>query len=391
MQPIEIQKFLGLRNTVSEERQPLGALTHADNILIDNSGTIIRRKGNVKIASGQISSSYGTRDNSGIYIVDGGSLYLFDGEKFTFLCDGMGDGVVLWCEESASLVFAQSEQRFVAVSNGTEIIDLDIPVVDNSTIEIKVGALPKMKIGLAAQYVSKKTGLRGALSTPQIVDVDDNSSLLITVPPITDYYVNLYGFFENSGAWSLIGEFDNIIVISDYPQTNEPADDAYFDVAGIPSDVVAMTFHLGKIAVATITENKTSLITFSSPSLYHLFDTINVIEIPDLITSIASTKGHLLITCMRSIFAFDGDNLQRIANYGTPVGRPICLLPDDSALIWTNRGVCKYPEFQNITENVFSVPAGFGCNTSMMEVEGNKFLTIATDDLGSAYNASFNV
>jgi hypothetical protein len=380
-----------LRNTVSEERQPLGALTHADNILIDNSGTIIRRKGNVKIASGEISSSYGTRDNSAIYIVDDGSVYLFDGVTFTLICDGIGTETARWCEESSSLVFLKSEQRFIGIANGIDVIELDIPVVSDSTVELKVGKLPKMKIGLSAQYVNKSTGLRGALSTPQIVDVDENSSLLITVPPLADYYVNLYGFFEGTGAWVLIGEFENVIIIPDYPTTNEPADDIYFDVTGIPTDITAMTFHAGKIAVATITDNKTSLITFSLPNIYHLFETANAIEIPDLITSIMSVKGHLLITCMRSIFVFDGESLQRLANYGTPVGRPICLLPDNSALIWTNRGVCKYPDFQNVTEGIFSIPAGFGCNTSTMDVEGSQFLTIATDDLGEAYNASFNI
>ena len=136
MQPIEIPKFLGLRNVVSEARQPLGALTQADNVLIDDSGAITRRKGCIKVANGAISSSYGTRDNSAIYLVDNGDLYRFDGEAFTLICADIGAGICHWTEESASLIFVQSAQRFIAIQNGVDVIDLDVPTVTDLSVII---------------------------------------------------------------------------------------------------------------------------------------------------------------------------------------------------------------------------------------------------------------
>lgn len=392
MNPIDITQFLGLRNTVDEARQPLGALTHATNVLIDDSGAIIRRKGSFKIAHGKITGSYGTRDKSAMYLVDDGSLYRFNGESFTLLCDGMGHDTVHWCEESSSLIFVQTEQRFIAVKNGFEIIDLSLPIVSDAAVMVKVGKLPAMSLGLCAQYVNIKTGLRGALCKHQIVDIPDGSSLSITVPFKDGFYVAIYGFFPNSGAWSLIDETESESLIRYYPNTSEPADDVYFNTTAIPKEVVAMTYHLGRIAIATIQSDKSTLIQFSVPNFYHLFDTIHErFEIPDLITGMMSVNEQLLITGMNSIHVFAEGRLQKIADFGTPVGRPIELLPTGGVLIWTYRGVCQFPEFKNLTENNFSVSAGFGCATSLYEHDGSKYLIIATDDAGQAFNASFSV
>jgi hypothetical protein len=392
MQPIDIPKFLGLRNTVSEARQPLGALTHADNVLVDDSGAIIRRKGYTKIASGNITGSYGTRDNSAIYVVDNGGLYHFNGTDFTLLYEGMGSSACYWAEESASLIFMRNEQRFIAIQDGVRAVDLEVPVLADANITHGAGTLPQMSVGLTAQYVHTTTGLRGAMCPHQIVDVAENSSLLITVPPVSGFRVAIYGFFPDSGAWSWLGDTDNFHVISSYPNTHIAADGVYFDVSSVPDNAVAMTYHLGKIAIASTSTDQTSQIQFSVPGFYHLFDLIDeAFSIPDLITGLASVQGQLLITGLRSIWVYSEGGLQRLCAYGTPVGKPIQEMADGSVLIWTNRGMCKYPEFQNLTAQDFSVPAGFGCATSLMEVEGSKFLTITTDDNGVAFNQAFPV
>jgi hypothetical protein len=234
--------------------------------------------------------------------------------------------------------------------------------------------------------------LRGALCPHQIIDVNHGSSLLITVPPVAGYYVCVYGFMPDSGAWSELAQTENFLVISDYHNTHIPADDLYFETTNIPKNIEAMTYHAGRLVVATLTENKTSLIQFGIPNFYHLFDAINEsFELPDLITGMISVNGQLLITGMRSIHVFAEGGLQKIANFGTPVGKPIQLLSDGSVMLWTNRGVCKFPEFANLTENDFSVKSGFGCMTAIMEHGGSKYLIAATDDLGQAYNLSFEV
>jgi hypothetical protein len=391
MQPIEITKFLGLRNTVSEARQPMGALTHATNILIDNSGAIIRRKGSIKVANGKISSSYGTLDNSAIYVVDDGSIYRFNGDEFVFICDGIGSGTVHWCEESSNLIFAQSALRFIAIENDT-VTDLIVPPITDISVVVKIGSLPAMLMGIMAQYVNIETGLRGELSSYQTIDIANSSSLIIEVPPLTGYFVAIYGFMQDSGAWSLIGETENILHLNNYPATNELANDAYIDVSRIPKDVVAMTYHIGRICVVTLSSKTTSLVQFSTPNFYHLFDVISeAFEIPDTITAVASSNGALVLTGIHSIWAFADGSLKRLAPYGTPVGKPITQLPTGELLIWTYRGVCQYPEFKNLTENNFSVPAGFGCATSLYEHDGSKYLAIATDDAGMAFNQSFPV
>lgn len=392
MNPIDVTKFLGLRNTVSQAQQPLGSLANASNVLIDDSGAIIRRQGCLKIADGAITSSYGTRDNSAMYLIDGGKLFKFTGDYFVLLFEGMGSGVCLWAEESSNLIFAHTEYKFIAIVNGDSVIELDVPVIEDSSIEVGTGKLPAMQVRFAAQYVSIETGLRGALCDPQTIALTDNSSVLFKMKPKDGYYLDIFGEFPDSGAWSYIASTDNFYVLTDYPNVSEPADDIYFDVANVPKDAVAITYHTGKICVVTLTNDSISLVQFSIPTMYHLFDTINeAFEIPDTITSVASSNGVLVLTGIRSIWTYADGALQRLTTYGTPVGKPMTQLPTGELLIWTNRGVCQFPEFKNLTENVFSVPAGFGCATNLFERNGSKYLAIATDDLGQAFNANFDI
>jgi hypothetical protein len=89
--------------------------------------------------------------------VDNGDLYRFDGEAFTLICADIGAGVCHWAEESASLVFVQSNQRFIAIKNGVDVIELAIPTVTNATVMQGAGRLPEMSVGLTAHRRNTKT------------------------------------------------------------------------------------------------------------------------------------------------------------------------------------------------------------------------------------------
>lgn len=394
MQPIEINKFLGLRNTLPEPQQPLGTLTIAENVLIDDSGEIIRRNGNTKVLDGTIISSYGTRDNSAMYFVTGdGDLVYFDGQNSEKIDDGFDDSPVFWCEESANLIFALSSVKYIEIRNGNQITNLDMPVPESMTVSTSfAGRLPEMAVGLCAQYVHIETGLLGGLSDYKTVTVPANTSLLASVPHIEGYRAVLYGFFPDSGAWSFIDTAaQEPIMISDYPSVHEPADDIYLNTRSVPKEGVAMAYHNGRIAIATLND-KVSTIYFSKPNFYHLFDELEEkFEIPDAVTFLESVAGKLLICCMRSIWVFDGEILQRISNFGTPVGKPVQVLPTGEALIWTFRGLCQFPEFKNLTQDVFSIPAGFGCSINLIENDGSRYLSIVTDNNGSAFNAAYPI
>ncbi len=72
---LETKQFLGLRNTDRPARLPLGALVVAENIDIDDTGAIERRKGYAAIEGlTAVTAAYATRDERDLYVVDGGIL-----------------------------------------------------------------------------------------------------------------------------------------------------------------------------------------------------------------------------------------------------------------------------------------------------------------------------
>ena len=78
--------------------------------------------------------------------------------------------------------------------------------------------------------------------------------------------------------------------------------------------------------------------------------------------------------------------LMLLATYGVPKGSPAAVDPNGVVYFWTDRGVCRVPEFVNLTQDAVSVPPGDKCYAAFIEQEGyNKFI-VTTTDSGTANN-----
>ncbi len=187
-------------------------------------------------------------------------------------------------------------------------------------------------------------------------------------------------------------QIDNGTVVTQLHSLPLPADNGINDLGRDTSlfpttGVVAAAFHNGSVVLGAKVAEGLTRIQFSIPGVYHLFHNIqNRFEIPDDVVSMDSVNGQLLIVCKHGIYSFS-DRLIKLADYGSVVGKSITKLADNGCYIWTTRGVVKYPEFQNVTENELYLPPGNGCSTSLFEYNGEELLLICSDGGGTAYNA----
>ena len=121
----EIKKFLGLINTTDEERQPLGALSLAENVCLTTSGAIFRRKGYEKVIdASNITGSYGATDSSYLFLINNGTLIYFDGANFRSLATDLPSRPSFWCEESPNSVFVISGGSYYHIANGNQLTAL---------------------------------------------------------------------------------------------------------------------------------------------------------------------------------------------------------------------------------------------------------------------------
>lgn len=386
---ILFNEFKGLYNTGDEQSFPIGSMTSANNVMVNNYADVIARPGINKIFNGTaISASYGTLDNSAMYVVDDGTLYRIDG-NLTPLANGFSDVPYQWCEESSLKIFVVGDGVCLSINDYNNIHNLNIPVPVGITAQLGAGALPVGELVIAAQFVSAD-GIAGALSDSYRISVPANSSVMVSVPNHNGFTVNILAALPNDLGWVSIGQTPSFLVINSFDIAGAPIDGVYMNTMSAPlNNVRAAEFFNNRLVVAVETESG-SVIFFSKPGFYHLFSTLqDFFELPDTVTDLANINGQLLITGRSGIYAFTPDGqIQKIVDYGTPRGKPILRLPEGGSLIWTDRGVCTFPNFSNLTKEHVSVPPGSACATSMFEWRGSTYMLSSNDGIVQQFNSN---
>lgn len=387
MKPIRITEFKGLKNTGDEASLPFGSLSQADNVLINNYSDVEIRSGYQRVANAtKLVSSYAASNQKIIFVIENNNLYTFNGDSFTQLATGLTASFYAWTEESPDRVFCIGDNAYIMIDHGTDVTNLIIPKLTGLTAQTGSGSIPKGKALVAAQYFNTE-GLHGPLSDP--IEVSGNSfSILVTVPEVDGLSARIVAYLPDESSWVPIAITKNFIVINSLNSTGGIVNEIYLNTESIPlSKIWAATYFQARIAIAVLEANETK-IRFSLPQRYHLFKiTEDFITIPDLVTDMEEVNGQLLITCKDSIYVFTADyRLLKLAEYGTPDGKPILKLPENGCFIWSNRGMCAYPEFKNLTEDSVSVPPGDGCALSLYDYKGSRYALCCNDGQGEAFN-----
>ena len=386
---IPVNEFKGLYNTGDEQSFPIGAMTVASQIMVNNYADVIARPGINKIFNGtNITASYGTLDTSAMYLVDNGTLYRMD-TVLTALAEGFGASPYQWCEESARKVFVIGEGVCLAINDFANIQNLNIPVPVGITAQIGAGSLPVGEIVISAQFIDAN-GTAGAPASPTRLSIPANSSIMVSVPNPNGLIVKVLAALPDDLGWVSLGTTQSFLVINSFAIEGQPIDGVYVDTMAPPlTNIRAAEFYNGRLVLAEEVPEGTAIF-FSKPGFYHLFSTVrDFFILPDVVTDIANIGGQLLITGRGGVYVLTPDNqLQTLANYGAPIGKPILRLPEGGALIWTDRGVCSFPNFTNLTNDHVSVTAGTACATSLFEHKGSRYMLCSNDGIGRPFNSN---
>jgi len=155
----------------------------------------------------------------------------------------------------------------------------------------------------------------------------------------------------------------------------------------VNSSVIGCAYHNGMLVLA-IDNNGQTFILMSKPYEYdQYYDNESGFFIPNRVTCLRSVSGNLIITTLSNIYVLDvNDNLLRLADFGTPLGKTITVY-NNVAYIWTNEGLCRFPEFENLTKDNVSVPPGLQCCINLFEYNGNRYALALTDGGGFSDNS----
>jgi hypothetical protein len=375
---MQINSFLGIRNTSPPRSIANNALADAVNLDIDNSGILTRRAGfALSKAITSITSAY-TATNLDSYVVAGGDLLRL-----------LPDLSTIALAPSSATAFADSGD--IVFTNDGLKIDGDSVV----NIRLPTPVLPPTLSGSASEfngnnhvetysatycYRSIATGIESGSAPIASLTVDqDTGGVSVNTPAAPDGYSARVYVTEANGT---VYYSDNGSQLNPVQVLADP----------FPSDIEQIAFYQSKLYLSQSLPNGSTVLWFSKPFYYHLYDWAkDYLIIPGRVLALMGTVYGLLAATDSAIYLYADGALKLLAGYGVIPGRPFLKLPDDRVLMHTQRGQCMgilvEQRLENITEKKVSFAPGSQCSTALVHRNGIQQFIVLNDGAGTAFNA----
>lgn len=387
-----VKRFLGLNNVEDPLNLGLKWFVQADNINITGRDKIERAKGYAQRSTNfAITGAYATRDQKRLYIVDAGELRqmdpdLFDADppSYRVLATGLAPAHMAF-EEIAGVVYATNGVDFLALdANGARAWGLPNPPAPQ--LGVASGALPAGLYSMVATFVDDR-GLESGNSTPVTIALDGSQGLSITaIPQAPGRTTNVYLTTPNGPGYFLVAEAAPAAInwnggvlgpeipfwMTDPPRGERPA------------------LFKGALYVAEwFPEHDLTVIWKSLDLAYHHFDYAReAIAVPGHVLTLKATPNDesFLIGTERAIHSYGIEGrLTTLADYGVIPGEHVTHV-HNQLYFWTERGLCRFPPFMNLSERRLSVEPGSSAAGTLIEQYGLRRYVVALNRGGTAYN-----
>lgn len=364
-----VSKFLGIRNTEPIRSIPNNACSEAVNVDVSVEGALSQRNGCSLAKAVSISTAYSTFEQS-VYVVS--------------------NGILNRVQDNLTLIP-------ICPSTATEFTDFGEVLFTNDGLKIQNNIATNIKIpsptippNLSVISGNRFAGTYSVCYTYRSADgIEGGSS------PIASIELTSTGNFYIDPINAPAG-FTVVVYITDVDGA------VYYNYEGIqlaqyqtlsqpfPNGVEQIAFHDSRLWVSQAQSNGSTVIWFSDPFLYHIYDAINgYIVVPGEVRGMMSANGGLIIGTNSVIYVFDGDVLTPLTTYGVIAGRPFARGTDKTVYMHTEWGVCKALPFANISSDKVSFAMGAKCSTALVYQDGLQKFVALSDGSGVPFNARY--
>jgi hypothetical protein len=388
-----IRQFLGLRNVVRPERQPLGALAEADNVFLDDTGTVERRFGYAQsLPLSGVTDAYGHKSFRYAIVVANGSIYRVDDALGqTLLGTGYTDGVYQWAQVEDRIFFAGATEAGM-ILRGQSLLPLRWPDTPPPVVTEVNGGLSAGQYQFAQVYRHAETGMEGPASTPFAVDVGEDCAFLIQSDPPTGYEADIYVTAADDTTFRFLASGESVFYNVAATQLGAALDPEQLNASPLPTAPInAIEIHESSLYIAIYDQSaNTSFIWPSAPYWYQLVNPDDDgLAINGKVLGMLSTPQGLLIGSDVGIWIrTPDDGMVRLADYGVVPGRPFARNAEGDIAVWTKRGLATVTAegFRNRFEGKLSVAPGSSCSVALVDFDGSKQSIVLTDSGGTAFN-----
>jgi len=355
-------------------------LVQADNVNITDTGALTKREGYTLNRAGAFTSAYSTIDFSRLYLATASGIQDFAG---TVLAPLTETDQVYWCEVN--------EQVFY--NNGT---DSGIILPDNSIIPwgwtapvapivaAVTGTLPAGFYQVRCTAILPDGRETGAGESAEI-SLTEGQALQISGLTVG---CNVYVAPANSEVFQLLGTARQTAM-----SFNSSPDDlgrdllnAFLDPLPFGTDVI-QAWRGRMYAASYMAEVNQTVIWFSEALGFHLWNlNSNFIIVPGKVDMLAPHDAALVIGTDAKVYAYDGQKLDVLADYGVVPGQH-WVRDDERILFWSLRGLCAFAPFANLTEKQVSLAPGIRAGGCLVRAGGQKRYLSVIQQGGEAFNA----
>lgn len=159
-----------------------------------------------------------------------------------------------------------------------------------------------------------------------------------------------------------------------------------FETLPLGTDVIQ--FWKGRMYASQLfASHNQSVVWFSEAMGFHLWNLdSNFFMVPGRVLALAPHKDALIVGTESKIYAYTGDRLELLADYGVVSGKSWDA-DGDRLLMWTTRGLCSALPFANLTEKQVSVAPGVRVAGCVIHSGGQKRFVASIQQGKEAFNA----
>lgn len=383
---IPIQGWKGLNNKVDRTRLGPEWLERADDVELDQLGGMTRRDGCTQILTG-IADSYSARGGDRAYLIRSSdtALLRFSGDAAQVIYPSVGNGPYVWADAGNTTFLLGAHGGHAIYPDMIEPWGVTPPSVLN--VVANPGALPSGTYQCTAVFVSAAGRESGAPRGASIT-LTGYQSIEMYLPSVpTGFSVQWYITPPNGRDFYLCDAGATRRTVFNGPLSSlvTPLKTQFFEPP--PRPAAAITFWDGRLWVAVHDQSSGFSRVFpSQPMGWHWFvyDDPDAIDVPGRVTVLAGTQAGLLIGTDHWIWSY-AEAQAVLAEYAAMDQQPHY---DDNGLVWfwTARGLAKFPQFENVTENLFAPVSGISAAILVRDWDGYRQVIAAPSAGGLAFN-----
>lgn len=378
-----ITSFRGLNNVTDPLRMDMRSLVVANNINITDTGAISKRDGYTLKQAGLHSSLYSTSDFKRAYSVQANELKTIGGVSLVTLTSAEP---MFWTEVNGHVLFSNGADSGIILPDN-KVLPWRWSVPTAPALAAVTGDLPAGLYRVLCSY-SLDDGRETGGSDPVEIELSEGQALQITsIPQQAGCATNVYVCPANSSVFSLYRTTIQSALTWNFSPDNLGRDFQNDQCEPLPLGIECIQAWRGRVYVSLYMPNEDQTVIWASePLAPHLFNLdSNFFIVPGKVTMLAPHEAALIVGTDARIYAYSGDKLDQLAEYGVVAGQHWDR-DDQRILFWTNRGLCAALPFANLTERQISVAPGIRAGGCLVRAGGQKRYLTVLQQGGAPFN-----